>query len=325
MSFRIGYCNPDAETIAAFRQSGLDIVPLTAPWNDGEETVRQLAGLDCWVNCGQDCTAEMIERLSGSLKMICRNGIGFDQIDIAAAERLGICVTNTAGSMNASVAEAALILILEAMRKTYLFNRRLVNGANFDRSGIVGSDLEGKTVGLIGFGGIARSLARYLLGFDCKILVYDVFRDEAAAKQYGAEYVSLKELAAKSDVVSVHCPLNENTHHLVNGEFLAGMKPSAVLVNTARGPIVDERALIEALKNGVIAGAGLDVYEQEPPARDNELLAMDNVYALPHVGSFSVESRSLTTKFAIDNILDFVEGRIPRNCLNRNYTNAKKG
>lgn len=325
MSFKVGYIHPDPYAVECFTAPGIELVVLDAAWNDDEETVRQLQGLDCWVNCGQNCSAEMIEKLSGSLKMICRSGIGFDQIDIAAASKHGICVTNTAGSMNASVSEAALILILETMRRTYLFNRRFMDGANFDRSGIIGSDLEGKTVGLIGFGGIARRLAQYLTGFHCELLVYDVFQDEAAAKQYGAKYVSLDELAACSDVVSVHCPLLESTRHLINADFLGKMKPTAVLVNTARGPIVDEAALINALKTGKIAGTGLDVYEQEPPQTDNELFTLPNAYLLPHVGSFSVESRMLTTRQAADNVLDFIAGKQPRNCLNPNYKDNAKG
>lgn len=320
MNLKIGCVGADEMTIALFREHGLTLTALKANWNDDEETVKQLQGFDCWVNNGQRCTGEMLQRLSGSLKMVCRNGIGYDQIDVARASQLGICVTNTAGSMNESVGTATMLLILETLRRAYLFNRRFMDHGNFDRSGIVGHDLDGKTVGLIGFGGIARKVAAYLKGFDCRLLVFDVFQDAKAVEQFGIEYVTLEELARASDVVSVHCPLMENTRHLVNGDFLARMKPSAVLINTARGPIVDEAALVEALQNGVIAGAGLDVYEQEPPATDNPLLSMDNVYALPHVGSFSVESRVKTMELSIQNILDFAAGKLPRNCLNLDYS-----
>ena len=324
MHLKIGYCNPDEATIKQFNARGLEIVPLSAAWNDNDETLRQLEGLDCWVNVGQNCPEDMIEKMPSSIKMICRSGIGYDQIDIAAATKAGICVTNTAGSMNASVGEAALILILETMRKTYLFNRRFMHNANFDRSGIVGMDLEEKTVGLVGFGGIARRLAQYLQGFHCKLLIYDVYQNQKAADEYGAVYVDLDTLAKKSDVISIHCPLTPETYHLVNADFLGKMKPTAILVNTARGPIVDEKALIAALKGKSIWGAGLDVYEQEPPAADNELLKLDNVYAFPHVGSFSFESRRLTTEYAIDNIIDFMDGCLPRNCVNPDYTEKKE-
>lgn len=323
MSFRIGFFHASPEAVEIFESRGLTVTPLEAAWNDDAAAVRALKNMDCWVNSGQNCTANMIDELSDSLKMICRSGIGFDQIDIAAATAHGVCVTNTAGSMNDSVSETALILILESMRRTYLFNRRFMNGGNFDRSGIVGHGLEGKTVGLLGFGGIARNLARYLSGFRCRLIVYDIFRDEQAAKALNAEYVSLEELAAQSDVISVHCPLTEQTRHLVNGDFLRRMKHSAILVNTARGPIVDEKALISALREGGIAGAGLDVYEKEPVDPSNELLTMSNVYALPHVGWHTVESARKTLEQAADNVADFVAGKVPRNCLNPQYLNHK--
>ena len=316
MEFKItGSCS--AQAVRYYQEKGLYVENIKTDWNDKAEIVRKIKGYDCWLNFGQQCDKEMLEALAGSLKMICRNGIGYDQIDIETATRLGICVTNTAGSMNQSVGEAAVILILETLRKFYLYNRRFAAGV-WER-GFMTNGLDGKTIGFVGFGGIGQQCARYLSGFDCKLLVYDEYQPEEVFARFGAKAASMEELAEKSDIVTIHCPLTEQTKGMINMSFFKKMKNSAVIINTARGPIINEKDLVEALRNGVIGGAGLDVYEEEPLDVESPLLHMDQVFALPHVGSFTKESSQLTNYIGADNIIDFCDGKMPRNCVNPDY------
>lgn len=317
----VGNC-PD-EMLAMLKEAGIEADAKEIPLFDTKEIIEKVRGYDCWINFGHICPKNVIEELSGSLKMICRCGIGYDQIDINAAAEKGICVTNTAGSMNESVGETTVLLILELMRKFYLYNRYLIQG-KWDAY-LPGNSLKNKTVGFVGFGGIGRECAELLKGFACRILVYDKYIKDDVWKKYGAQSVDLYTLASKSDVVTIHCPLTEETRGLINSAFFKQMKRTAYLVNTARGPVVNERDLIAALQQGLIAGAGLDVYEKEPVAADNPLLHMENVIALPHVGSHTAESQRLTQRQAVKNIKQFMENKIPENCLNPDYRKINNG
>lgn len=321
MKFRIvGNC--DEATAAIYMEKNLKVDHADLGLFDRQAILKTVKGYDCWLNFGHICDGKMLEELSDHLQMICRNGIGYDQIDIDTATKLGICVTNTAGSMNQSVGETAVILILETLRKTYLSHRKLVQGI-WER-GLMTSGLDGKTVGFIGFGGIGRQCAKYLNGFDCKKIIFDEYISDELADQFGAERVSLDELAARSDVITIHCPLMESTRGMINMDFFQKMKPSGIIVNTARGPIINEKDLIEALDKGVIGGAGLDVFEEEPIRPENPLLKMENVFALPHISANTRESAILTRKIGAANIVDFLEGRIPRNCVNPDYIKFKR-
>lgn len=182
-----------------------------------------------------------------------------------------------------------------------------------------GTQLEGKTVGIIGFGNIGRRLAQYLKGFECPILVYDVCCGEEQLKALNARRVSLEELAAQSDFVSVNCPLLPETHHIVDADFIGRMKPTAVLVNTSRGSTVDEEALARALREGKLAGAGLDVFEREPLAADSPLRGCHNTVLLPHIASYTKESMLECALDVEQSILAVREGRTPRHCLNPGY------
>lgn len=311
----VGTCSE--EMIRMLKEKGIDADTKQIPLFDSEEIIKKVKGYECWINVGNVCPKEVIDRLAPTLKMICRCGIGYDQIDVDYATKKGICVTNTAGSMNESVGEAAALLILEVMRKFYLYNRRLLDGNWY--TSVPANSLIGKTIGFVGFGGIGRSCAELLQGFHCKFLVYDKYVSEEILKQYQAEAVELDELAARSDVVTIHCPLTPETKGLIDFAFLSRMKPTAYLVNTARGPVVREQDLIRALKQGLLAGAGLDVYETEPVEKDNPLLSMEQVIALPHVASRTAESQWLTQHQAAENIRQFLDGKRPMNCLNPDY------
>ena len=311
----VGNCSE--EMLAMLKEAGIEADTKEIPLFDTKEIIEKVRGYDCWINFGHICPKNVIEELSGSLKMICRCGIGYDQIDINTATEKGICVTNTAGSMNESVGETAILLILELMRKFYLYNRCLLQGT-WSRN-IPANGLKYKTVGFVGFGGIGQSCADFLKGFQCRILVYDKYVKEEVLQRYGAESVELHTLASNADVVTIHCPLTDETKGLINMTFFQQMKRTAYIVNTARGLVINAQDLIAALRQGIIAGAGLDVFEKEPIAADNPLLHMENVIALPHIGSHTVESQQLTQCLAVENIRQFLDGQVPLNCLNLDY------
>ena len=246
------------------------------------------------------------------LKMLQLLSAGFDNVNLPLMADLGVPVANVGGANRQGVAEMAITLMLSVYRRI----------ANLDvgiREGkweglITGSDtfeLNGKTVGIVGFGRIGQTVARYLRGFDNTILYYDLVQYPKAAKEYGAKSVSLGRLLQESDIVTIHAPLLPENYGLVGVQELSLMKPTAILVNTARGPIVNEKALIAALTKGRIRGAGLDVFDQEPINTDNPLLAMDNVVLTPHAAGGTYESWPRRAQFAFQNMQRVVEGKGP--------------
>ena len=260
---------------------------------------------------------EVLERAPG-LKIIANNGVGFDHIDIAEATRRAIPVTNTPGVLTVSTADLAFALILATAR-------RLIEGDRMTRAGkfkfwaplhFLGQDVGGKTLGIVGFGRIGRAVARRAGGFDMKVIYYSATRLEKDEEdRLGVRFAPLDELLKESDFVSLHAPLRAETHHMIGEKELALMKNSASLINTARGPIVDERSLVEALKQGTIRAAGLDVYENEPSLSPG-LAELDNVVLLPHSGSATVETRTRMAVMAAENLLAGLRGERPPNCLN---------
>ena len=277
--------------------------------------VEGIDGLLCTIT---DCIdLEVLERAPG-LKIIANNGVGFDHIDIEAATRRAIPVTNTPGVLTVSTADLAFALILATAR-------RLVEGDRMTRNGefkfwaplhFLGQDVGGKTLGIVGFGRIGRAVARRAGGFDMKVIYYGRTRlEKDEENRLGVRFAPLDELLKESDFVSLHAPLRAETHHLIGEKELASMKSTACLINTARGPIVDERALVEALKQGRIRAAGLDVYENEPSLSPG-LAELDNVVLLPHSGSATVETRTRMAVMAADNLLAGLRGERPPNCLN---------
>jgi glyoxylate reductase len=260
---------------------------------------------------------EVLERAPG-LKIIANNGVGFDHIDIAAATMRAIPVTNTPGVLTVSTADLTFALILATAR-------RLIEGDRMTRSGkfefwaplhFLGQDVGGKTLGIVGFGRIGRAVARRAGGFDMKVIYYNRARlDKDEEDRLGVRFASLEELLKESDFVSLHAPLRVETHHLIGERELSLMKSSACLINTARGPIVDEKSLVEALKQGRIRAAGLDVYENEPLLSPG-LAELDNVVLLPHSGSATVETRTRMAVMAAENLLAGLRGERPPNCIN---------
>lgn len=251
-------------------------------------------------------------------KMIANMAVGFNNIDVAAATRLGIAVSNTPGVLSDTTADLAFALLMATAR-------RLPESERFLRAGkytgwgpllFCGAEVHHATLGLIGAGRIGKIMARRASGFDMHILYNNTHRMSPAEEaEYHATYLPLDELLRQSDFVSVHAPYTPATHHLIGERELSLMKASAILINTARGPLVDEKALVRALQRGQIAGAGLDVFENEP-AVEPELLSMENVVILPHIGSASLQTRTLMATMASKNIAAHARGERPPNILN---------
>jgi len=260
---------------------------------------------------------ELLERARG-LKIIANNGVGFDHIDVRAATRRGIPVTNTPGVLTDSTADLTFALILATAR-------RVVEGDRMTRCGdfkfwaplhFLGHDVSGKTLGIVGFGRIGKAVARRAAGFDMKVIYYSRTRLAVDEEEgLGVAFAALDELLRVSDFVSLHVPLGRETLHLIGAAELGTMKSSAHLINTARGPIVDEAALVDALRTGRIRAAGLDVYENEPRLSPG-LSELENVVVLPHVGSATVETRTRMALMAVDNLLAGLRGERPPNCIN---------
>ena len=287
-----------------------------------QECIEAFRGYQAVIALNEPFPREVLKALSPDLKIVARFGLGYDKVDVESAKEFGVCVTNAAGTMAGGVAETAFLLMLEAARHFVKYDAEMQN--HIWKKEYCGVQLEGKTVGILGFGNIGRRLAQYLKGFGCKILVYDVFCQEAQLQKFDAKQVSLDELAAESDFISVHCPLVEETRHIVNESFLNKMKPAAILVNTSRGPTVDEEALADALMQKKIGGAGLDVFEAEPLPENSRLRGLDNVVLLPHIASFTKESMLECAMDVEQSILAVRDGKIPEHCLNAGFEVNRK-
>lgn len=258
------------------------------------------------------------------LKIVANFGVGFNNIDVAAATDQGIRVTNTPGVLTDATADLTLALILA-------LGRRVVEGDQHTRDGrfkfwapfyFLGHEISGKTLGIVGLGRIGKAVARRAAGFNMPVLYHN--RKQLSPGQenrFGARYADLDTLLQQADFITLHVPLTPHTHHLIGERELGLMKTGAFLINTARGPVVDEQALLTALQSKKLAGAGLDVYEYEPRVTAG-LEQLNHVVLLPHMGSATIETRRRMATLAVENLMAGLEGRIPPNCLN---CNAMKG
>lgn len=255
---------------------------------------------------------------SPRLKMIANMAVGFNNLDVQAATRLGIAASNTPGVLSDTTADLAFALLMATARRIPEAERFLRAGKYTGWGPLLfcGADVHGATLGLLGAGRIGKLVAKRASGFDMKVLYYDVYRmSPEEEQQYNVTYMPMDEILQQADFISVHTPYMPSTHHLIGERELHMMKPSAILVNTARGPIVDEKALVKALQDGTIAGAGLDVFENEP-AVEPELLSMENAVLLPHIASASLHTRALMATMASENLAAFHNGQMPPNILN---------
>lgn len=289
--------------------------PIHHPWHGGrteEELIELLRGINGAIVSTDPFTARVIEA-AADLRVLSRTGVGYDAVDVAAATRRGVIVTTTPGVNRHAVADWALSLILCCARRV---PQNLAEVSRGDWGRYEGMDLDGKTLGVVGLGTIGKEVAKRARAFGMRLLAFDPAQDPAFAERHDIAYVSLDALLRQSDFVTVHCFLNAGTRHLINAERLRLMKPTAFLVNTARGGIVDTAALAQALRAGRIAGAGLDVFEGEPLAADSPLRGLDNVYLSPHCAGATLDARERSGRMAAENLVRGLRGERPEGIVN---------
>jgi D-3-phosphoglycerate dehydrogenase len=294
--------------------------PLALLQNNGFEIERRekvdadgLKGFEAIVVGVQRITREMLQ--NSSVKIIAKHGVGVDNIDLEAATELGIPVTVTPNANAVSVAELTIGFIFALSKKLIDLHNNLYQKRQFVSN--VGLELHGKILGIVGFGSIGKEVAKRALCLGMRVLVYDPYVEESNLRELGVEKTELDELLRQSDFVSLHVPLNESTRHLIDREKISLMKRTAYLINTARGGVVDEKALAEALKSGQIAGAALDVFDVEPLPADSPFFDCPNVIMTPHVGAHTYEAILRMNMMAAESIVDFFNGKIPKHVVNR--------
>jgi len=321
MGFRVAITNPRYDNLDLEREAldpiGAELIPVYA--EDDVSYAEQIADMDAVIaGLRVSLTAEVIAQLR-SIKIIQATGIGVDKIDVDAATEAGIPVCNVPDVFTEEVADQAFTLLLGVNRKLIYTQQMAASGRWSQTQAGLGSvpKINGKTLGLVAFGNIAKAVARRAQGFGLKILAHDPFVTPEAMEALGVESASIERLFQESDFISAHVPHSKATHHLIGKRLFELMKPTAIFINTGRGKVVDEEALIEALRAGRLAGAGLDVLEQEPPAPDNPLLSMPNVTVTPHVAAYSNESTIARRRRHGQEIAAVLTGKRPRNCFNR--------
>jgi glyoxylate reductase len=308
-------------TLAAFEPAGIKYImhdsdtPLSKA-----DLIKQLQGMDGLICLLNDKIDEDLIRSCPTLKVISNLGVGYNNIDVQAATRHGIVVTNTPDVLTETTADLAFALMISVARRITEADRSVREG-RFDEWRLIqhhtGTDLYGKTLGIIGMGRIGMAVAhRGNKGFAMSILYYGNHPVKQADEELGALYVSLDELLAKSDFISIHVPLNDKTRHLLGAAEFARMKKDAYLVNTSRGPVIDEDALAEALLSGTIRGAGLDVYEHEPAINPKLLRIEQNLVLTPHIGSATLATRTSMAHVAVNNMIIALKGQRPPNPVN---------
>ena len=275
------------------------------------EAARGTAGV--LSNVTEKMDAEFMDAAGSGLRVIANMAVGYDNVDVESAEERGIVVTNTPGVLDETTADTAFMLLLAAARRLGE-SERILRAGEWHWWGpklFVGVDVWGKTLGIVGMGRIGQAVARRGKGFGMEILYHNRSRKEDAEEELGTRYADLDELLETADFVSVHTPLTDETRHLIGPGELEKMKPTAVLVNTSRGPVVDEGALADALAGGRIFAAGLDVYEEEPRVHP-KLLELENAVLAPHIGSGSQETRDKMAVLAAENIVAVLSGEGPK-------------
>jgi D-3-phosphoglycerate dehydrogenase len=277
-----------------------------------DELIKELGAIDGIVVRTARIGADVMDLLPG-LKVIGKHGVGYDNIDVDAATQRGVAVVFTPGANSISVAEHALTLMMNLANKVSLAHLEIREGRLGEQKRYMGNELNGKTLGLVGLGRIGRHLAKCCrLAFDMRVAAYDPYVKESDE----VELCSLEEVLSKADFLSIHVPLTPETKDIVAARELAMMKPTAFLINTSRGGVVNEEDLYQALKDGQLAGAGLDVFVKEPPQAANPLVQLDNVIATPHTGAVTEEAMERMAAMAAEEVLAVLAGRVPRNLVN---------
>lgn len=282
---------------------------------DEDAIIQQAHDADAIIVSSSPMTRKVMSSIP-KLKVVVRTGVGYDVIDVPAATDLGVIAVNIPDLWVREVANHALSLLLAWNRKIIDLDREVRSGVWQPRvPGVVGH-LHGETIGIVGLGNIGTAFAKRVKALELQVIAYDPYVSEEHFAALGVERVSLEELAARSDYVSIHCFLNNETRGLINETFLRGMKPTACLINTSRGPVVDEQALICALQEGWLAGAALDVREQEPPLQDSPLSRMDNVILTPHAAYFSTQAVGQVPRRCGEEVARVLSGQRPLHVIN---------
>lgn len=279
------------------------------PFRTLDEMLVEALDVDGFTQGGLVFPREAVEQLPERIRVVGAGGIGVDFIDVEAATERGIIVYNIPGVFEREVAQHAMMLLLACARRLMPINRSMLEGTPVSRGTI--QQIYEQTLGLVSFGNIGRALAKIAAGFDLRVIACDPFVSQADADPWGVTMVDQETLFRESDFVSCHVPLTPSTHHIIGERDFRNMKPSAYFINTGRGKVVDEKALIRALQEGWLAGAGLDVQEQEPPAPDNPLREMENVVLTPHYASASVRGAVERARKAGRQLVCILSGRWP--------------
>jgi len=288
-----------------------------------KELMEAAQKADVLIPRGTQAIPRKVMMVNPNLRGIANYGVGYDNIDVVSATELGIPVTNTPGVLTETTADLAWALLMTTARKIPQAHNYTLSGQWRGPGGKVfmGQDIgpggsnRPKVLGIIGFGRIGQAVMRRSRGFKMKGVAYDPFMKQVIEQTRGVEYRELDDLLKESDFVTLHCPLTKETHHLIGKGELDLMKPTAILINTSRGPVVDEKALVSALKKGKIAGAGLDVYEKEPKLSPG-LSKLENVVLLPHIGSLTKDTREQMAVVAAKNAIAMLRGKRPPNIVN---------
>ncbi|MEM4535930.1 MAG: glyoxylate reductase [Nitrososphaerota archaeon] len=291
-----------------------------------EELLKNVLNVDAiYCTLNEKIDREVVDA-SPRLKVVGTMSVGVDHIEVEYATSRGVYVVYTPGVLTETTADLAFALMLATAR-------RVVEGDRMIREGkwklawaptmMLGYDVHGKTLGIIGLGRIGVAVARRAKGFNMKVYYYDVNRRKDIEDELGVQYLELQNLLKISDFISIHVPLTPETRHLIGEKELRTMKPTAIVVNTSRGPVIDEKALVKALREGWIAGAGLDVFEMEPLPPDSPLVDLPNVVLTPHIGSASYDTRNMMAQYAAEGIIKVLKGEEPENLYNRDVVKIR--
>jgi D-3-phosphoglycerate dehydrogenase len=285
------------------------------PWVEPERWELEISRVDAVISRKGKITKEQMQKSAGRLKIIARTGVGVDpsRVDLDSAKEFKIWVTNQPGSNSVSVAELVFGHMIVLTRHTFAANQAVKENRWSEYLKFIGIELAGKTLGIIGMGNIGTRVAIRARAFEMSFLVYDPYIPESHVTALGGKWVGLDELLAQSDFITIHCPLTPETRGMIDQQRLALMKATAYLINAARGGIVNEDALCRALKQSKIAGAALDVVENEPPAKDHPLFELDNVILTPHIGALTFEASKRGEWGAAEDVIRVLEGKKPKN------------
>jgi len=305
----------DDESLSKLSLSGFELRPAhhLAHARDEAALVRGLSGAWAVVAGVEKYSAQVLAQLR-TLRVIARTGVGFDNVDLVAATQQKILVVTTPDANTESVADFTIGLMLATVRHLVRADQEVRSGRW--RSGVLTGDLYDATVGLIGLGRVGTAVARRLVGFHCRILAADPAADPDKCRELKIELLPISQVLSQVDILSIHVPLNRDTKHLIGSDELNRLRPGAVLVNTSRGGVVNELSLLEALRSGHLAGAALDVFENEPLIRDHPLLTMANVVTTGHVAAFSRMAAHRTVTAIADALIEVANDKVPIGCVN---------